>query len=205
MAEVVVVDLLRHGEVDAEGWAFRGSTDVALSQKGWQQMRDVGDSLSSESFSKIGTSPLQRCFDFSKEMSSKKEIELETLENMREMDFGDWENRGFDELESEYGDLLHQFWQSPVGLCPPGGEAFEVFTQRVITGWQQWLADASGEHRLLVAHGGVIRVLLAHLLGMPMAHLWRLHLPYASWSRVSLLQGEQPRLLFMNREVSCKD
>jgi len=49
-----------------------------------------------------------------------------------------------------------------------------------------------------VAHGGVIRVLLAYLLDMPMNALWRLHLPYAAWSRVSLCEGHQPRLLFMN-------
>jgi len=122
---------------------------------------------------------------------------------MREMDFGDWENRSFDELEKEYGALLRQFWQSPVGIQPPGGEGFEDFSQRVIQGWNRWIESDCGNCRLLVAHGGVIRVLLAHLLGMPMSALWRLHLPYASWSRISLCAGHPPRIMFINREPTC--
>ena len=202
MAEPVIIDLLRHGEVAAEGWAFRGSTDTPLSETGWQQMRAVGSELMSESFSQIATSPLQRCHYFSRELSQQLDVPVVQLEGMREMDFGAWENRGFAELEAEYGEMLHRFWQSPVGIQPPEGEAFDSFTVRVVESWDTWLEGASGEHRLLVAHGGVIRVLLAHLLDMPMPAIWRLHLPYASWSRVSLLQGQMPRVLFMNRPAA---
>jgi len=197
--KIITIDLLRHGEVAAEGWAFRGSTDVALSDKGWQQMRAVGSQLQGETFAQIATSPLQRCRDFATEMGEASAAPVTRLDDMREMDFGAWENRGFDELEAEYGELLRRFWVSPVGIQPPGGEAFDGFVQRVTTAWHTWLADAHGEHRLLVAHGGVIRVLLAHTLDMPLAAMWRLHLPYASWSRISLCEGHQPRVLFMNR------
>jgi len=197
MTEPIIIDLLRHGEVAAEGWAFRGSTDLPLSETGWLQMRSV--SASFDKFDQIATSPLQRCRLFAEELGISKTTNLIALSDMREMDFGDWENRSFDELEQEYGSLLRQFWQSPVGIQPPGGESFESFSQRVINCWQSWLQTESGNHRLLVAHGGVIRVLLAHLMDMPMSALWRLHLPYASWSRVSLCAGHQPRIMFMNR------
>jgi len=202
MKEPVIIDLLRHGEVAAEGWAFRGSTDVALSEKGWSQMRAVGQALATEAFSQIATSPMQRCRLFSDEMAAQWHVPLQTLTDMREMDFGAWENKGFEALEAEYGELLRRFWQSPVGIQPPQGEAFDDFVKRVLHAWDTWLADASGEHRLLVAHGGVIRVLLSHLLDMPPASMWRLHLPYASWSRVSLLAGQQPRVLFMNQAAT---
>ena len=201
MAEPVIIDLLRHGEVAAEGWAFRGRTDVPLSEKGWQQMRAVGTALKGERFDQVGTSPMQRCHDFAGELSAQQDFHLTVLEAMREMDFGAWENRGFKELEDQYGALLQRFWQSPVGICPPGGEPFDAFAERVTEGWKVWLDNVSGERRLLVAHGGVIRVLLAYFLDMPMAALWRLHLPHAAWCRVSLLEGQQPRLLFLNREV----
>ncbi len=197
MTEPVIIDLLRHGEVDAEGWAFRGSTDTPLSETGWQQMRAV--SASFDPFDHIATSPLQRCRLFAETLKAKQQTHVITLNDMREMDFGDWENRSFDELQKDYGSLLHRFWQSPLGIQPPNGELFDDFSQRVIDCWQSWLQTESGNHRLLVAHGGVIRVLLAHALDMPMSALWRLHLPYASWSRVSLCEGHQPRIMFMNR------
>ncbi len=201
MAEPVVVDLLRHGEVAAEGWAFRGRTDAPLSEKGWRQMRRVGDALNGERLDQVGASPMQRCHAFARELSVRLGSDFITLDEMREMDFGDWENKGLEELEDQYGALLRRFWQSPVGICPPAGESFDVFAERVVEGWKAWLDTVSGEQRLLVAHGGVIRVLLAYLLDMPMAALWRLHLPHAAWCRISLLEGQQPRLLFLNREV----
>lgn len=199
MAEPVVIDLLRHGEVEGAQWAFRGSTDVPLSVDGLAQMNAVGEALSGVQLSSIATSPLQRCRLFAQSLSDSCSTQLDTLHEMREMDFGDWEGKGSQEVD---GELLKQFWATPIGFCPPGGESFDDFSLRVIHGWNGWLSSADGEHRLLVAHGGVIRVLLAHLLNMPLASIWRLHLPYAAWTRVSLLEGEQPRLLFMNREPS---
>jgi len=198
-AKPIIIDLLRHGEVEAEGWAFRGSTDLSLSETGWEQMRGVGEYL--EKMDHIATSPLQRCRLFAEELASKQATDLIQLDAMREMDFGDWENKSFDELKQLNGSLLNRFWDSPVGIHPPSGEAFDAFVLRVIACWEAWVAEGElGTQRLLVAHGGVIRVLLAHIMEMPMSALWRLHLPYASWSRVSLCAGHQPRVLFMNRE-----
>ncbi|MFC1536386.1 histidine phosphatase family protein [Pseudomonadota bacterium] len=197
MAEPVIIDLLRHGEVEGAQWAFRGSTDVPLSTLGRAQMNAVGVALDGKQFSTIASSPLQRCRLFAELLANSRNTQLEVLHDMREIDFGDWEGKGSQEIDEN---LLKQFWSSPVGFCPPGGESFDVFTSRIITSWEQWLDGADGEHRLLVAHGGVIRVLLGHLLNMPLDSIWRLHLPYASWSRVSLLDGQQPRVLFMNQE-----
>ncbi|MDQ6970826.1 MAG: histidine phosphatase family protein [Mariprofundus sp.] len=202
-SEPIIIDLLRHGEVQAEGWAFRGSTDLPLSEQGWLQMRAVADCLFAmdHNIDHIASSPLQRCRLFANELNTDQAASLTLLDDMREMDFGDWENKTFDELEQLNGSLLKRFWHSPVGIQPPGGEAFDAFAERVIACWQNWVTTDAGGQRLLVAHGGVIRVLLAHIMDMPMHALWRLHLPYASWSRVSLCAGHQPRLLFMNRQA----
>ncbi len=203
MAEPIIIDLLRHGEVAADSWAFRGSTDIELSERGWRQMRSASAAM--DKAEHIATSPMQRCRRFAEELSGQLQTELITLGDMREIDFGDWENLGFDQLQAEHGPLLQQFWQSPVGICPPGGEPFDVFACRVIENWQAWINSDVGNRRLLVAHGGVIRVLLAHIMDMPMSSLWRLDLPYASWSRVSFLEGHQPRVLFINRTPECAD
>ncbi len=203
MAEPIIIDLLRHGQVAADSWAFRGSTDIALSEQGWRQMRAVSTAM--EKVDHIATSPMLRCKCFAEELSAKQQVNLITLDDMRELNFGDWEGLGFEQLEAEHGPLLQQFWLSPVGVQPPGGEAFDAFAGRAIDCWTTWLETDVGNHRLLVAHGGVIRVLFAHILKMPMSSLWRLDLPYASWSRVSILKGHQPRLLFMNRGAQCAD
>ncbi len=201
MTEAVIVDLLRHGEVAAEGWAFRGRTDVALSEQGWQQMQSISQALQQEeiAMAQVASSPLQRCRLFARQTADAFACPLQVLTDMREMDFGHWEGQSFERIQQQDSALLQRFWHNPVGVQPPAGECFDDFARRVIACWHEWLCDDSGEHRLLVAHGGVLRVLLAHLLRMPMDALWRFHLPYAAWCRVSLLQGAEPRLMFINR------
>ncbi len=196
MSEPVIVDLMRHGAVAAEGWAFRGATDVPLSDEGRAQMRAAARGL--EAHDEIAASPLSRCRVFAEELGARRGRAVTVLDDMREMDFGDWENRPFADIEREDGARLHRFWRSPVGVRPPNGECFDDFAARVIACWEGWIAGASGGRRLLVTHGGVIRVIFAHLLDMPMAALWRLHVPHAGVSRVSLLAGQPPRVLFIN-------
>ncbi|MDQ6991729.1 MAG: histidine phosphatase family protein [Mariprofundaceae bacterium] len=187
----MLIDLLRHGEVEGRQHVARGSTDDPLSALGWQQMKQV-KALIGE-LDVIATSPLQRCRLFAESYDEPINI----LDDMRELDFGDWENKSSDEVADQA--LLQQFFDDPTDFQAPHGELFGAFIQRVIQAWHDWLQEPAGEHRLLVAHGCVIRVILAHLLGIPTSHLWRLSLDYASWSRVSCLQGEQARVLFINR------
>lgn len=201
MAEPVVIDLLRHGEVEGDVSTARGCrTEVPLTAAGWKQMRGVADALSDMPLQQVATSPLGRCHAFASEFAAQRNIELAVLDAMREFDFGDWDGKSV----AEIGDAsaVSQFLINPSDITPPGGEHHAEFHARVVECWQRWLAGASGEHRLLVAHGGVIRVILCHLLQIPDSAYWRLALPYGAWSRVSLLEGEQPRLIFLNREVA---
>jgi len=194
----LVVDLLRHGAVAADGWAFRGGwSDLPLSDLGWRQMEAVAARLPWAEIDAVAASPMQRCLRPAERFSRAHGVHCRPLEALREMDFGDWEGKGWSELEGRYGEELSAFWRDPIGTRPPGGEPFDEFAERVVAGWRSWVVGGSG-HRLLIAHGGVIRVILAHLLRMPHSALWRLDIPYAGWSRVSLLEGHPPRLLSFN-------
>jgi len=44
--------------------------------------------------------------------------------------------------------------------------------------------ESAGKHMLVVAHSGSLRVILAHVLGAPLASTRRFAMPYTSWSRV---------------------
>lgn len=196
--EPLIIDLLRHGEVEGEMAIARGcGTDVPLSPEGWRQMREVADLARADGIQAVATSPMQRCHAFAETFGQEHTLPLTVLPDMREIDFGHWEGKGANEIADKA--LLRDFFISPAEIMIPGGEPFDVFAGRVLASWEAWLEEGDARHRLLVVHGMVLRVLLCHLLGMPWSTLWRLHLPYGAWSRVSLLAGEQPRLLFLNR------
>ena len=60
---------------------------------------------------------------------------------------------------------------------PPGGESFIDLRERVLPLFETILRDEEGP-MLLVGHAGVNRVILCHLLGMPLDNLFRLGQDY---------------------------
>lgn len=190
-----MIDLLRHGEVEGASAVARGcGTDVPLTATGMVQMQSVIDSLQDAPWVMVASSPLQRCRSFAESLSLQREIPLDVHPSWREFDFGDWEGKGVEAIADT--DAVHAFLNDPTSARVPNGETMEDFSARVLAHWHDWTQSLTG-HALLVSHALVMRVILAHVLGMPLSHIWRLPLPYAANCRISLMQGEQPRLLWM--------
>ncbi len=190
---VTKVDLLRHGACEG-GEIFRGSTDVALSELGWQQMREKTASIKDAAWDQIISSPLQRCQTFARELSEKTEVPMQLNPEFREMHFGDWEGLPHAEARQRYPEQWRAFWESPAEASPPNGEAMPDFCLRVTEALDQLVAERSGESLLLVVHGAVIRVMICHWLGMPMGAMTRLSVPYAGLSRFEIYHqdGRKP-------------
>jgi alpha-ribazole phosphatase len=173
----VFADLLRHGETVDSG-RFCGTTDVALSAAGKAQMwAALGDK---PCWSAIVTSTSNRCAEFAHEYATRWKLPVYREARLREVDFGQWESCQAQDIEPG---RLAAYWNDPVRNPPPGGEPLAEFRDRVVSAWQHWAQTMDGPW-LLVTHGGVIRVLLAHVLEMPLHALARLEVPHASLSRL---------------------
>jgi alpha-ribazole phosphatase/probable phosphoglycerate mutase len=183
-ALVTTIDLIRHGE-PVGGAKFRGHTDDPLSEKGWAQMRAAvrGESP----WQAVVSSPLLRCAEFAAELAASSDVPLETEAGFKEIGFGAWEGRTAEELMQSAPACLDRFWRDPARHTPPGGEALEAFAARVTTSWIDTLARHAGKNILLVAHGGVNRVILCHVLNIPLQNMFRLQVPFAGMSRVRVL------------------
>lgn len=191
MDKVTTVDLLRHGEVEG-GECFRGWQDDPLTPKGWQQMYDTV--ATPPKWQHIISSPLQRCATFAAELSDKYNCPVEYVAGLREMSFGGWEGKTTAELLETDKQRLELFWQDPLTHAPPSGENAQQFAKRVLYSWAQLLESYQGQHILLVTHAGVIRVILTHILNMPLADMFRLHVPYACGSRLCIYPDGFPSL-----------
>ncbi|MCW8902995.1 histidine phosphatase family protein [Sedimenticola sp.] len=189
---ITTIDLIRHGEPKG-GLLFRGWRDDPLSILGWQQMRNA--TAGYFGWDAIVTSPLTRCAQFAEELSSKGGIPMETDERLKEIGFGEWEGRSPEILYQESPQLLSDFWNNPVEYPPPGSETMAGFQSRVESAWQDIQLAHAGQHLLVVAHGGVNRMIISTVLNIPLSHLFRLELPYAGISRIRIEQG-CPRLVF---------
>ncbi len=193
----VSIDLLRHGEPEG-GVRFRGWVDDPLSAAGWEQMRSAAGETCH--WDAVVTSPLRRCAEFAAELAGRHRLPLETDPRFKEMGFGAWEGLTPAEVARNDAARLENFWRDPAAFPPPGGESLAAVQARVAEGWRDLLAKHAGRRVLLVCHGGVIRLVLAEVLGIPLPKLFRLHVPFASLSRIRVEgEGESvlPQLVFL--------
>jgi len=169
--------LVRHGEVQGGG-RFRGGHDDPLTATGWAQMRTA---LSREQgLDRILSSPALRCAAFARVLAGERGLSLELSSDFGERRFGDWEGLAAHQIPAEE---LARFWAVPAGYDPPRAEPFADFRQRVLAGWRA-LMGASDERTLVLTHGGVIRVILAEVLGMGDPSGILIEVPHACLTRL---------------------
>lgn len=207
----MLIDILRHGQPDG-GEVLRGRVDHPLSPAGWDQMyastglaADAA-TASPSPWSRVISSPLQRCRHFAEQFSARLGLPLAVDEQWQEINYGDWDGMPVSEWRKVAADQFRAFRQDMTALAPPGGEDFMSFRDRVLRAWDGILALPEPSHVLLVTHGGVMRVILPTVLGIPLNHTGVLHIPFACLSRIEVTrQGDrqQAALVFHNGRLTA--
>jgi len=186
-----IFDVIRHGEPEG-GPMYRGSKDDPLSPAGWQQMRNAITSM--DRWDAIVSSPMQRCVHFAQELAERYHIPLHLDDDLREINFGEWEGRTADEVMANDGERLSQFWANPVANTPPSGEPVSDFQTRVVARWYHWQEHLAGKQVLIVCHGGIVRMIAADVLHIPLEHAFSgLSTPYACRSRIQINRSSHGR------------
>jgi alpha-ribazole phosphatase len=162
------VDLLRHGETEFGG-GLRGSIDDALTDTGWAQMRAAV--VGQGPWDRLISSPLQRCARFAEELGAHLGVPVQLDKDLQELHFGAWEGQSAAALMETDAQALGLFWADPYSFTPPQGEPVADFSTRVLAALQRLHATCTGERILLISHGGVMRLLLAHARGLPREQL----------------------------------
>ena len=191
-----IIDLLRHGDVEG-GRKYRGQLDDPLSELGWQQLRETTNKK--QDWQHIITSPLKRCAEFANEFAQAHSLPVQTENEFKEISFGLWEGKTADEILEQEADQIKKYWNDPINVTPPQGENLLAFEKRVICGWGNVLNEFQGKHVLLISHAGVMRIILCHILGMPLTEIFKLDVALAKASRIQIdhVDGENwPRLIF---------
>ena len=203
MSDVVTttIDLIRHGE-PVGGRKYRGQIDDPLSDKGWTQMREAVADY--RSWDAIISSSLSRCIDFARELGQRIGVDVNADSRLMEIGFGEWEGRTASDLEQEEPGQVQRFLIDPLNNTPPGAETLVEFEARIIGAWNDVLQEYRGQHILLVGHAGMIRMILRHVLDMPIDRMFRIQVANAAITRIRV-DGEDAdafsRLLFHNGKL----
>jgi len=195
------IDLIRHGE-PVGGRKYRGQIDDPLSDKGWTQMREAVADY--RSWDAIISSSLSRCIDFARELGQRIGVDVNADSRLMEIGFGEWEGRTASDLEQEEPGQVQRFLIDPLNNTPPGAETLVEFEARIIGAWNDVLQQYRGQHILLVGHAGMIRMILRHVLDMPIDRMFRIQVANAAITRIRV-DGEDAdafsRLLFHNGKL----
>lgn len=180
--------LLRHAEplVEPGGRRYIGQSDPPLSPLGIGQAQRWREYFGDIAIESIFGSDLQRAAHTAQIIAGGPDAKVRLLPELRELNLGAWEGRRFDEVKRLDPRGFEQRGRDPAHYRPPGGESFDDLRRRVVPAFERIMAQAAGRV-LVVGHAGVNRVILCHLLGLPLAHLFRLGQDYAGLNVVELL------------------
>ncbi len=152
--------LMRHGDTGQIG-RYIGSTDIGLSDKGSRQLAEIASFTSKMNFDLVLVSPLRRCLQSLEILG----LEGEKEPLLQEVDFGHWEGKTFAEIAKEYPGHIEQ-WANDKDFTFPGGESLPAFRSRIKKVAAR-LYNENAAAIFLMAHGGVLRVLICELLRLP--------------------------------------
>lgn len=194
--------LVRHGETawNREG-RYQGHMDVPLAPEGLREAERLAQRLSSVAFDAIFSSDLSRCLATAEAIAAlQKDARRDGVavdRRLREMAYGRWEGLTLAEVRGRYPDELAAYQRDAVGTRLEGGESFADVMARVRKFIDERIELRSGR-LLVVTHGGTLKAVLFHLLGLDPRLRGRFVVENGSLTVLRLGEGIRPRLLRLN-------
>lgn len=178
--------MIRHGAVD-ERFAnrFLGRTDVSLSATGQAQAAALALPLLRLKETRLMVSPLRRAQETALQALGGSDQAFETDAGLREMDFGQWETKTFAEVASVDPLAAERLNRFDAAFAFPGGETLAGFTKRV-SDLAERIASDPARTVVTVTHGGIIRFLICHFLGLDARHYLLFDVGHASVTELAL-------------------
>lgn len=178
--------LIRHGETDWNATLrYQGHAATPLNEQGRDQARKAGERLARYGATALYTSDIVRASETAAIIGEFVGLAPQTMPELREIDVGQWEGLTPEELYRRFPEHMQAFDRDPARTVRLGGESYAQLQERALialTTIQQRHGD--GEVVLGVSHGGTIRALLCHIIGLDLAHFGRLWLDNGSFTEL---------------------
>jgi probable phosphoglycerate mutase len=139
-------------------------------------------------FSRICCSGLQRSVESARIIGRRIKAPLSIIPGLAEIDLGSWDGLPISEVRRLFPGEYDQRGSDLAGYRPPGGESFSDLSARVVPAFEELVRNFEG-NLLIVGHAGVNRVILCHLLGMPLANLFQLEQGYGCLNVLTFSAG----------------
>ncbi len=193
------VYLARHGEVEnhAEG-VYNGRTDVGITARGREQMASIRERLADIELSTLYSSGLTRTREGVRIIGEGRDLPAETVPDLQERSFGEWEGLTYEGIRDHSPELFAAWQEDVTAVRPPGGETLYDVSERVLHAYLPLVERHRGEAILIVAHGGVNRVVLAHALKLEIRQIFRIDQTYGCLNVIDYYDDGFAQVTLMN-------
>lgn len=179
---------IRHGEVEERYHKIFGGSriDMALSARGHAQGAAVARWLADTHLDAIYASPMTRVQQTMAPLVEKRALTPVIVPGLREMDFGDWTGHRWDQVQERFGVSAFDWLEIIEDGGISNGETATHLKDRVRPALLQILHENPNRTAAVFCHGGIIRVMLALLLDMPLRRMAHFNVEYGSISVVEI-------------------
>jgi broad specificity phosphatase PhoE len=156
--------LVRHGEtVHNVARITQGWSDSELSERGREQVQRLAERLATMKPTALYSSTLGRALSTAQVIADATGLDIVPMDDLREMNYGLWEGRGFLDIRKEDEDLYRRWIAEEECPCPEGESHADV-RRRLLRAFEQ----IRSERAVVVAHGTAIRIGATALLNIPL-------------------------------------
>ena len=159
--------LVRHGQTrsNVSGY-YMGWSEEDLNDVGYIQARKLASRLADLPIAAIYTSPLRRVHTTASLIAEPHRLEVKPIDDLIEIRLGDWQGLHESEIARRWPELWKQSEVDPSMLAMPNGESFSQVADRAVKAFETVVAANRDRHVVIVTHDIVVRILVAHVMGV---------------------------------------
>ena len=196
---------IRHGQtIWNESGRYQGTTDVTLSELGYEQAKKTAERFKDIHLDGIISSTLDRAFQTAKSINQFHQLEIEKNDLLQELHFGEWEGLTYEEIETKWPGMIDEMYHHPENLRLPHGESFTDMQNRAMKMMNDIIGRGDDKTYVIVSHGAAIRTMICGLLGISLEKSWNFSFSNAGVTCMKHYIGDRTILAFHNSTEHLK-
>ncbi len=159
--------LIRHGETQTNviGKIHKYFDTEELTQSGVKQIENTAKAIKKENVNLIFCSQEKRAIRSAQIVSNKLNVPFVKVSGLEERNWGDYAGLSFQEIKTKAG-MDNMNLDERYNFIPPNGESWKETETRLLKSLNKLISENEGKTIVLITHGGSIRILIPHLLGV---------------------------------------
>ncbi|HEY0755457.1 MAG TPA: histidine phosphatase family protein [Ktedonobacteraceae bacterium] len=167
---------------------------IPLNENGREQAQRLAEALKILPITAVISSPLERAQDTASYLARVRELPILLDDDLKDTNVGPWAGKNYNELRKD--DAAWKDFVRDPNHAPEGVETFPQVQQRVVASVEKWLKrEETGNYPAFVAHADVVKLILAHYMGLETVRAGWINIDNASVSIVELEPEQQAHVV----------